>query len=195
MLCTNHILIMLSYYTQAVLRQGDYAIGVVASSAVRRRLTSSSSSARGTLRAMAESDGVDSHCSSLAQEVKEQVVDSLSSHQRFVHFLMDKDMSKKCREELLSSAIGVRRDEGIFDKGCELTIKINAKLELLKEDVPEFEASFKEAVVDSLPMGIVVDEVMATKMMNCEEDGSRGPGGKSKKGKSAKSKGGKRGKK
>ena len=143
---------------------------------------------------MAESNGVDSHCSSLAQEVKEHVVDSLSSHKGFVHFLTDKDLSKKCREEFLSSAIGVRRDEGIFDKGCKLTIKMNAKLELLKEDVPEFEASFKEAVVDSLPMDIVVDEVMATKM-NCEEDSSRGPGGKSKKGKSAKSKGGKGGKK
>ena len=140
---------------------------------------------------MAESNGVDSHCSSLAQEVKEHVVDSLSSHKGFVHFLTDKDMSKKCREEFLSSAIGVRRDEGIFDKGCKLTIKMNAKLELLKKDVPEFVERFKEAVGDSLPMDIVVDEVMATKMMNCEEDSSRGPGGKSKKGKSAKSKTGK----
>ena len=144
---------------------------------------------------MAESDGVDSHCSSLAQEVKEHVADSLSSHKGFVRFLTDKDLSKKCREEYLSTAIGVRRDEGIFDEGCKLTIKMNAKLELLKKDVPEFVERFKEAVGDSLPMDIVVDEVMATKMMNCEEDSSRGPGGKSKKGKSAKSKGGKRGKK
>jgi len=144
---------------------------------------------------MAESDGVDSHCSSLAQEVKEHVVDSLSSHKGFVHFLTDKDLSKKCRKEYLSNAIGVRHDEGIFDKGCKLTIKMIAKLELLKEDVSEFEASFKEAVGDKLPMDIVVEDITATKMMNCEEDGSRGPGGKSKKGKSAKSKGGKRGKK
>ena len=162
---------MLSYHTQAELRQDNYAIEVAASF-----------------------DGMDSHCSSLAQEVKEQVVDSLSSNKRFVHLLTDKDMSKKCRKEYLSNSVGVLRNEGIFDEGCKLTIKINAKLELLKEDVPEFEASFKEAVVESLPMDIVVDEVMATKM-NCEEDSSRGPGGKSKKGKSAKSKGGKRGKK
>ena len=186
-MCTNHT-------AQAELRQGYYAIQIEASSSARRRLTSSSSSARGTLRAMAESDGVDSHCSSLAQEVKKHVADSLSSHKGFVHFLTDKDLSKKCREEYLSSAIGVRHDEGIFDKGCKLTIKIKAKLELLKEDVPEFEASFKEAVVDSLPMDIVVEDITATKM-NCEEGSSRGPGGKSKKGKSAKSKGGKRGKK
>ena len=163
MMCTNHILIMLSYHTQAELRQDNYAIEVAASF-----------------------DGMDSHCSSLAQEVKEQVVDSLSSNKRFVHLLTDKDMSKKCRKEYLSNSVGVLRNEGIFDEGCKLTIKMNAKLELLKEDVPEFEASFKEAVVESLPMDIVVDEVMATKMMNCEEDGSRGPGGKSKKGKSAK---------
>ena len=191
---------MLSYHTQAELRQDNYAVDAsfASSSTARRHLasssSSSSSSARRTLRAMAESDGVDSHCSSLAQEVKEHVADSLSSHKGFVHFLTDKDLSKKCREEFLSSAIGVRHDEGIFDEGCKLTIKMNAKLELLKKDVPEFVERFKEAVGDSLPMDIVVDEVMATKM-NCEEDSSRGPGGKSKKGKSAKSKGGKRGKK
>ena len=140
---------------------------------------------------MAESDGVDSHCSGLAQEVKAHVADSLSSHKGFVHFLTDKDLSKKCREEYLSSAIGGGHDEGIFDEGCKLTIKMNAKLELLKKDVPEFVERFKEVVGDSLPMDIVVDEVMATKMMNCEEDSSRGPGGKSKKGKPAKSKTGK----
>ena len=181
------------YHTQAELRQGDYAVEVAASSSTARRhlaSSSSSSSARRTLRAMAESDGVDSHCSSLAQEVKEHVADSLSSHKGFVHFLTDKDLSKKCREEFLSSAIGVRRDEGIFDKGCKLTIKMNAKLELLKKDVPEFVERFKEAVGDSLPMDIVVEDIMVTKM-NCEEDSSRGPGGKSKKGKSAKSKTGK----
>ena len=141
---------------------------------------------------MAESG---SHCSSLAQEMKENVVEFLNSHKSFVRFLEGKDLSKKCRKEYLSNAIGVIRDEGgIFDKGCKLTIKMNAKLELLKENVPDFVASFKEAVRDRLPMGIKVDEVVATKM-NCEDSSSSGPGGKSKKGKSAKSKGGKRGKK
>jgi hypothetical protein len=162
----------LSYHTQAELRQGDYAVEVVA-------------------RAMAK---YDAYCSSLAQEMKEHVVESLSSHKRFVRFLEDKDLSKKCRKEYLSNAVGVIHDEGIFDQGCKLTIKMNAKLELLKEDVPDFETSFKEAVGDGLPMdNIFVDGVMATKM-NCEGS-SPGPGGKSKKGKSTKSKGGKRGKK
>ena len=133
-----------------------------------------------------------SHCSILAQEMEEHVVESLSSHKRFVRFLEGKDLPKKCRKEYLSNAVGVMRDEGIFDQGCKLTIKIDAKLELLKADVPDFETSFKEALGDGLPEDTVVDEVMATKM-NCEDSSS--PGGKSKKGKSTKSKVGKRGKK
>ena len=181
----------MAYHTQAELRQGDYAVEVVASSTARRRLTSASASSARRIRAMAESD---SHCSILAQEMKEHVVESLSSHARFVRFLKGKDLSKKCHKKYLSNAVGVIHDEGIFDNGCKLTIKMNAKLELLKKDEPDFVSSFKEAVGDGLLMdNIVVDEVMATKM-NCEGSGP-GPGGKSKKGKSTKSKGGKRGKK
>ena len=184
---------IISNHTQAELRQGDYAVEVAAASTARRRLTSASTSSdRRTLRAIAESD---SHCSSLAQEMKEHVVESLSSHTRFVRFLEDKDLSKKCRKEYLSNAVGVMHDEGIFGQGCKLTIKMNAKLELLKKDEPDFVSSFKEAFGDGLPSDIVVDEVMATKI-NCEDSSSSSPDGKSKRGKSAKkAKGGKRGKK
>ena len=113
--------------SQAELRQENYAVEVAASSTARRRLTSPSSPRR-TIRAMAESD---SYCSNLAQEMKENVVEFLSSHKRFVRFLEDKDLSKKCRKEYMSNAIGVMRNEDLFDKECKLTIKMNAKLELL----------------------------------------------------------------
>ena len=177
MLCKYHMLCSMtfsyipSYYSyhilfscifQAELHPEDYSVSVDVSAPGRRR--------RRRRRALA-ADPEDGSCSDHAQDVKARVMTFLSSHDRFVGFLKETDMPKKCVKKYLTAAVGHRSN--IFDKGCDLAFKF-----VLKLDKP-FLKMLKDTIAEALPEEVVLKDVLVTKM-NCKK--GRGKSDKRSKG-------------
>jgi len=104
----------------------------------------------------------------------EREVDAISSHDRFLGFLKETDMSKKCAKRYLTTAIGTRSN--LFDEECNVTIKFNLRMDTLFFDIIE------DIIVEALPEEVVLDNVNAVKI-NCKKNrggksGKRGKGDK-----------------
>ena len=125
-------------------------------------------------------------CLDHAQDVKSRVMDFLSNQDRFVSFLHQRDLPKKCAKKYLTAAGGKRRGN-LFKGGvCDLSFKFALKL-----DAPLL-GSLDEVISSALPSGVRLEKVTTAKM-NCKDGGKRGKGNKAAK-KSSKA-GGKPGKK
>ena len=125
-------------------------------------------------------------CLDHVHDAKSRVMDFLRNHERFVRFLGEKDLPKKCAKKYLTAA-GGKRSGNLFEGGaCDLSFKFALKL-----DAP-FSAGLDDVIADALPSGIKLEKVTTTKM-NCMDGGKRGKGDKAAK-KSSKA-GGKPGKK
>jgi len=170
-----------SLFLQAALQLDNYSVSVAASVPSTRRLR----------RALAATDstGEDGSCSSRAEEVKDMVMTALSSHERFVSFLEKSDMSKKCAKKHMATAVGHHSSNLFEEGGCELTfgfaLKLDSPFLVMMEDV------IRDALAEE---GVVLKDVVTTKI-NCKSRGGRSGSGKRGKGNKSSSKAGKPGKK
>jgi len=117
---------------------------------------------------------------------------AIRSHPKFVQVLEKRDIPRKCARKFPSQVMGT---SNLFDDGgCDVSIKLNVKMELNGAEGPVVAQMLKDVIV--LPDGLALNDVMATKM-NCKDgngkSGKRGKGNKAAK-KSSKA-GGKPGKK